>query len=324
MVLATALKDHLEEIRRLIESAEKAPQTHTFARLADLYQKTGQLDRALEVIENGLEKHPHYLYARLVYASVLRKLDRLPEARRALERVLHIDSENLMARTVLIEIGPDGASVQTDSASAEMSRPQNSDATRWLEALDVDWSKTSVDSERNDAKTMSHGEEETRTIRMRVAQYSPAPPSSTNAVLDTETLASLYVEQGFFSEAVEVYERLISRSPYNSELAVKLEHAHQCAEESRGERVVSGQAVRGPIPVPESVANASGLAGTPLRMQQSCSAESKVREPGVSDQGSSADEPSIRDHLGNKDVKSRFGGFKGWSGWLAWFKKDSN
>jgi len=302
MVLATALEDYFEEIRRLMESAEKDWQTHTFARLADLYQKTDQLDRALEVIENGLEQHPYYLNAHLVQASVLRKLDRLPEARRALECVLHIDPENLVARTALIEIELDGASVQIDDASAEMSRSQNSDVNRWLEALDVDWSKTAVDGERNDAKTMSPGEEETRMIHMRVAQSLPDPASSTNAVLDTETLASIYVEQGFFSEAIEVYERLISRNPNDSELAVKLEHAHQCAEKSRGERVASGRTEHGPIPVPES----------------------KVREPGVSDQGSSAGEPLIRDHLGKEVVKSRIGEFKGWSRWLAWFKKDSN
>ena len=302
MVLATALEDYLEEIRRLIESAEKDRQTHTFARLADLYQKTGQLDRALEVIENGLEQHPYYLNAHLVQASVLRKLDRLPEARRALERVLHIDAENLVARTALIEIGLDGASEQTDNVSAEMSRPQNSDANRWLEALDIDWSKTAVDGERNNTKTISPGEEETRTIHMGATKSFPGPTSSTSAVLDTETLAAIYVEQGFFSEAIEVYERLISRSPNNSELSIKLEHAHQCAAKSRGESVASGRTERGPIPVPES----------------------KVREPEVSDQGSSADEPSIRGHLGNEGVKLGVGRFKGWSRWLAWFKKDSN
>jgi tetratricopeptide (TPR) repeat protein len=324
MVPATALEDHLEEIRRLIEGAEKDPQTHTFARLADLYQKTGQLDRALEVIENGLEQHPYYLNARLVHASVLRKLDRLPEARCTLERVLQIDSENLVARTALIEIGPDGATVQTDAASPEMSRPQNSDGNRWLEAFDVDWSNTSVDGDHNAAKIISQGEEETRMIRGEAVQSSPAPANSISEVLDTATLASLYVEQGFFTEAIEVYERLISRSPHNSELAVKLEHVRECAEKSRGERVPPDRAERIRIPVAEPVSNDSSPAGTPLRMRRRHSTEPKARDPGSSDQGLHAGAPSVRDHLGDEDVKSGFGGFKGWSRWLARFKKDSN
>lgn len=251
MVSATALEDHLEEIRRLVESGEKDPRTHTFARLAELYQKTSQLDRALEVIEKGLEQHPHYLNARLVHASVLRELDRLPEARRTLERVLQIDSGNIVARTVLIEIGSDGTTLQTDAAPTEMLRPHNTDASRWLEAFDVDWRKTSTDDdrhtdvrdrvdeggiedERDDTKAVSGGDEETRTTHREGVQSSLVSAGSTDTVLDTATLASLYVEQGFFAEAIKVYERLLSRSPHNSKLAADLEHARQCAERSSG------------------------------------------------------------------------------------------
>ena len=293
MVPSTVLKDYLEEIRRLVESAEEDPQTHTFAHLADLYQKIGQLDRALEVIENGLKQHPHYLNARLIHASVLRKLDRLPEARCTLEHVLQIDPENLVARTPLIEIGSDQASAQIDDASAEMSRPRTSDVNRWLNALDIDWSKISVEDGHNDAKTMSQDEEETHMARMEVVEPSPALVGSTSTVLDTATLAALYVEQGFFAEAIGVYERLIARSPYNPELAVKLEYARKCAEKSCGDQVALGRGGRGPIPVPEPVASAPSLAGPPL----------------------------TSDHLKNESVKSGLGRFKGW---MAWLKKDSN
>ena len=84
---AVATEDQQREIARLVDRAEKDPRTHTFARLADLYRKGGDLEQALEVITQGLRHHPHYLNAQLVHAKVLKELGRSDEARTAFERV---------------------------------------------------------------------------------------------------------------------------------------------------------------------------------------------------------------------------------------------
>ncbi|MDX1579441.1 MAG: tetratricopeptide repeat protein, partial [Gemmatimonadota bacterium] len=136
-------RDHSEEIDRLLDRAERDPRTHTFARLADLYRKSGELDRALDVVETGLRHHPHYLNARIVHARVLRDLGRHAEAREAFERVLRIDSENLVAREALSELGAAGR-----PAGVREREPRRSQG--WLARLDADWRSAN-------AEDVSHG-----------------------------------------------------------------------------------------------------------------------------------------------------------------------
>lgn len=130
--------DHAEEIERLAERAARDPRTHTFARLADLYRKVGELDRALQVIEAGLKHHPHYLNARLVHARLLRDLGRPEEAVAAFTRVLEIDSENRVARAALEELTGEPFADEDPARSA--APPPAS--VGWLARLDAEWRHT--------------------------------------------------------------------------------------------------------------------------------------------------------------------------------------
>ncbi len=127
--------DFSEEIDRLEERAARDPRTHTFARLADLYRKAGELDRALQVIESGLRQHPHYLNARIVHARLLRELGRRGEAVVAFERVLQIDSENLVARTALTEMREG----ERPGPAAMPEAPAGAVSSGWLARLEADW-----------------------------------------------------------------------------------------------------------------------------------------------------------------------------------------
>lgn len=93
-----------EEIRRLEALRIRNPRGHTFARLADLYRKCGLPEKGLEVVEEGLAHHPHYLNAHLIHGRILRDLGRGPEAAVAFQRVLDIDDENLVAREALTSL----------------------------------------------------------------------------------------------------------------------------------------------------------------------------------------------------------------------------
>ncbi len=112
------------------------PRTHTFARLADLYRKSGRLERALEVVEEGLAHHPHYLNARLVHARVLRELGRTDEAAAAFRLVLEIDEDNLVALEALESLGPaERLHISLPSEAVET----DSTPGRWLARLEADW-----------------------------------------------------------------------------------------------------------------------------------------------------------------------------------------
>lgn len=140
-----------EEIQRLEELRLKNPRGHTFARLADLYRKSGQPLQGLEVVESGLEHHPHYLNAHLVHGRILRDLGRRKEAADAFRRVLEIDEENLVAIQAIEDINrprplsdvsppsshPELGVVRVESEEAVEVPPAS--VSSWLAQLDAEW-----------------------------------------------------------------------------------------------------------------------------------------------------------------------------------------
>jgi len=92
------------EIEKLERRHGENPDGRFFAPLADAYRKAGQLDRALEVVRKGLEKHPEYLSAHIVLGRCLLAVKDDEGAGQAFQRVLGLDSENIIALKSLAEI----------------------------------------------------------------------------------------------------------------------------------------------------------------------------------------------------------------------------
>jgi tetratricopeptide (TPR) repeat protein len=88
---------HREDIEKLESLYAENPEGRIFTHLAEAYRKAGELDRATEVLEAGIERHPEYSSAHVVYGRVLRDLGKPEEARRAFRRVLELDPHNLVA-----------------------------------------------------------------------------------------------------------------------------------------------------------------------------------------------------------------------------------
>lgn len=92
------------EIQRFEEQYARNPDSLVFARLADLYRKGGDPERALAILRRGLERHPDYLSAHIVRARCLQELGRREEAEEAFRDVLEMDGENLVALRGLAEL----------------------------------------------------------------------------------------------------------------------------------------------------------------------------------------------------------------------------
>ncbi|NNK48314.1 MAG: tetratricopeptide repeat protein [Gemmatimonadetes bacterium] len=86
-----------DEIRRFEEQYRSQPESLVFARLADAYRKAGQPERALEVLDEGLLRHPDYPSGHIVRARALRDLGRVDETLESFRRVLELDGANLVA-----------------------------------------------------------------------------------------------------------------------------------------------------------------------------------------------------------------------------------
>lgn len=91
------------EIEKLEQRFNEKPE-QWFAALADAYRKAGELDRALEIVEQWIEQRPNYTSGLIVLGRV--RLDRKEDqqAAEAFEKVLSIDGENIIAVKSLSEI----------------------------------------------------------------------------------------------------------------------------------------------------------------------------------------------------------------------------
>ena len=95
---------YTSEIEKLERRFAENPAGRNFAPLADAYRKAGELDRAIELCKSGLERHPDYISAHIVYGRCL--MDKKDDASvvAVFQKVLALDPENIIGLKVLAEI----------------------------------------------------------------------------------------------------------------------------------------------------------------------------------------------------------------------------
>ena len=94
----------LSEIEKLERRYAENPQGLTFAPLAEVHRKNGDVARALELLRAGLTLHPDYIPASIVLGRCHLDLGELPAAEAAFAHVLSLDGENVIALKALADI----------------------------------------------------------------------------------------------------------------------------------------------------------------------------------------------------------------------------
>lgn len=92
------------EIEKLERRYAENPQGLTFAPLAEVHRKNGDIPRALELLRAGLELHPNYIPASIVLGRCHWDAGDLPAAESAFAHVLRLDDENVIALKSLADI----------------------------------------------------------------------------------------------------------------------------------------------------------------------------------------------------------------------------
>ena len=92
------------EIAKLESRWRENPQGLTFAPLAEAYRKMRNIPRALEILGDGLGRHPDYIPASIVLGRCHLDLGDDAHAETAFARVLELDDENVIALKALAEI----------------------------------------------------------------------------------------------------------------------------------------------------------------------------------------------------------------------------
>ncbi len=126
---------YTSEIEKLEKRWAENPKGRNFAPLADAYRKAGELDRALELCTAGLERHPDYVSAHIVFGRCLIDQKNDAGAAAVFRKVLALDPENVLALKILADIAERGS--RYDEAAEWLGRllsadPMNGDAAEAL------------------------------------------------------------------------------------------------------------------------------------------------------------------------------------------------
>ena len=159
----------LSEIEKLERRYAENPQGLTFAPLAEVHRKNGEVRRALDLLGPGLEIHPDYIPASIVLGRCHMDLGDVHAAEAAFLHVLALDGENVIALKALADI-------------SERLLKFN-EAERWLQTL------LSVDRSNDDAREQLQRVEVSR--RQAEVASSAEPSSVAEGQTDLEPSAPL-------------------------------------------------------------------------------------------------------------------------------------
>ena len=154
----------LSEIEKLERRYAENPQGLTFAPLAEVHRKNGEVQRALDLLGPGLALHPDYIPASIVLGRCHLDLGDAHAAERAFLHVLALDGENVIALKALADI------------SERLLKFE--DAERWLQTL------LSLDRSNDEAREQLQRVETSR--RQAEVASSAKPDSREESVLGEE------------------------------------------------------------------------------------------------------------------------------------------
>ncbi len=108
------IDSHRDEIAKLESLYASNPEGRVFTHLAEACRKAGQHERAREILEDGLRRHPDYASAHVVLGRVLLDTGDTTNAMSEFRRVLELDRHNLVALRSLGDLA--ASSGNTDEA----------------------------------------------------------------------------------------------------------------------------------------------------------------------------------------------------------------
>jgi hypothetical protein len=144
------------EIEKLERRYAENPHGLTFAPLAEVHRKNGDIPRALELLRIGLELHPNYIPASIVLGRCHQDLGDLPAAEVAFAHVLRLDDENVIALKSLADINERQDKLE--------------DAERWLRRL------VAVDRSNEEARQQL---QQIEALKEQARKQAPPPPAPT-------------------------------------------------------------------------------------------------------------------------------------------------
>lgn len=215
------------EIRHLQERYDKAPESRIFAPLADACRKNGDVDKAIELCEAGLERYPDYASAHVILGKCFYDKGATERSRAEFERVIEIDPENMVALKFMGDILMSEG--DRDGATSNYRRilaidPTNEEVSGTLEGL----------------------ENEFREKEFDLSDKKKIKGAGQPGEMATMTLAGIYTAQGYYNKALKIYEEILEAEPGNREasemtgkIKTMIESSNRELEETFDEEVMT-------------------------------------------------------------------------------------
>jgi tetratricopeptide (TPR) repeat protein len=218
--------------------------------LAEEYRKNGMFDEAVSVLENGLRQQPNYMSARVALGKIYLEKSMLDKALVEFECVVSAIPDNLFSRRKLAEIflsKGDNESAREHFEAVIALNPADEDAAATLEKLcnpapvETNIELPEPDSEPVSAAAFEVPAHEEYIETESAIPEAPAIPEAleTESVdaavesgydfheaidseINTESMADVYIAQGVYDKAMNVYERLLDTDKGNRALLQKM------------------------------------------------------------------------------------------------------
>jgi len=249
------------DIKNYEERLAQDPDSHLFARLAEVYLKVGLVDDALHAARQGLARHPGYIAGQRALALACHVKGLQSECLEALEKVTTAlpedgDAQKMLGR-LLSSMGSMEAAIRA-FRTALVFNPDDMECRVELEALersvlpfmtdaipddDAALSGSGTADDKMDAEFGAFEDEAGETEEVieaaevldldeldllepeedgNIAAGPVAAGMAPHDPLFTSTLAELYLQQGFNENALEIYHKLLANDPGNAGLRTRI------------------------------------------------------------------------------------------------------
>ena len=172
------------------ERLAEDPHSRVFAPLADLLRQAGRCEDALELLDDGLGRHPNYVSALVIQGRTLLDLGRVDQARIVLARALELDCENFVVLRLMTEDARSRQAWEESIPLLEKLVVLDPDDDRWPGAL-------------AEAKQFARRD---------------LPTASMKSSFATMTLVDIYLAQGYRDRALGALEQMASREPNRQDI----------------------------------------------------------------------------------------------------------
>ncbi len=245
------------EISKLERRHEADAQGRFFVPLANAYRIAGDLDRAEVLLREGLQRHPEFVSAHIVLGRCYANRGEREAAAQEYRTVLAQDPQNVIALRSLAELAAEQGQWKEAAQRYEellLADPMDEEARERLAQL------SRPEPHSTDADALHVGGAGKTASVVVFDDASEELEAVVGEVEDggtviTETLAELYVQQGIYDRAIDVYRELLRRRGNEPELIRRLQAV---------ERLHSGTSVAAAGSPPESSEDSPLHTSTPV------------------------------------------------------------